>query len=99
MKQNADRARGLDAAEIGKELRDTAEQIFRLKFQMSMGQMEGVKKYQSLRKERARLLTVLRERNEARPSMSVSSVAPVAKAGKGRKAESEKPESRKRKKG
>jgi large subunit ribosomal protein L29 len=62
MKENADRARGLDAAELNKELRESAEQIFRLKFQMGMGQMEGLKKLRSLKKERARMLTVLRER-------------------------------------
>jgi large subunit ribosomal protein L29 len=62
MKENADRARGLDAAELNKQLHDHREQIFRLKFQMSMGQMEGLKKIRSLKKERARMLTVLRER-------------------------------------
>jgi large subunit ribosomal protein L29 len=62
MKENADRARGLDAAELNKQLRDHQEQIFRLKFQMSMGQMEGLKKMRSLKKERARMLTVLRQR-------------------------------------
>jgi large subunit ribosomal protein L29 len=62
MKENADRARGLDAAELNKQLRDSEEQMFRLKFQLGMGQMEGLKKLRSLRKERARMLTVLRER-------------------------------------
>jgi large subunit ribosomal protein L29 len=62
MKQNADRARGLDANELNKELREGTEQMFRLKFQMQMGQTEGLKKLKSLRKERARMLTVLRER-------------------------------------
>jgi large subunit ribosomal protein L29 len=62
MKENADRARGLDAAELNKQLHEHREQIFRLKFQMSMGQMEGLKKVRSLKKERARMLTVLRER-------------------------------------
>jgi large subunit ribosomal protein L29 len=62
MKENADRARGLDAAELNKQLREQQEQVFRLKFQMSMGQMEGLKKVRSLKKERARMLTVLRER-------------------------------------
>jgi large subunit ribosomal protein L29 len=36
--------------------------MFRLRFQMSMGQMDGLKKTRALRKERARMLTVLRER-------------------------------------
>src|SRR4051812_15393050 len=62
MKENADKARALDAAELNKQLADTSEQMFRLRFQMSMGQMDGVKKVRSLRKERARMLTILRER-------------------------------------
>jgi large subunit ribosomal protein L29 len=62
MKENADKARGLDDAEIHKQLRDSKEQAFRLRFQMSMGQMDGVKKVRGLKKERARMLTVLRER-------------------------------------
>ncbi len=62
MKENADRSRALDGAELAKQVRDTAEQMFRIRFQMSMGQSEGLKKYRSLRKERARMLTVLGER-------------------------------------
>ncbi len=64
MKENADKARGLDTAEIQKQLRDSAEQMFRLRFQMSMGQMDGLKKFRLLKKERARMLTVLREREQ-----------------------------------
>jgi large subunit ribosomal protein L29 len=64
MKENADKARALDANEIAKQIKDTAEQMFRLRFQMSMGQMDGIKKLRSLRKERARMLTVLRERRD-----------------------------------
>ena len=62
MKENAEKARGLDAAEIAKTLKEGAEQMFRIRFQMSMGQPEGLKKLLSLKKERARMLTVLRER-------------------------------------
>jgi large subunit ribosomal protein L29 len=62
MKENADRARSLDPAELAKQLRDTAEQMFRLRFQISMGQTDGLKKYRSLKKERARMLTVVGER-------------------------------------
>jgi|SRR5580658_3802935 large subunit ribosomal protein L29 len=64
MKENADKARGLDAGELAKQIKDGAEQMFRLRFQMSMGQMDGVKKFRALRKERARMLTVLRERQD-----------------------------------
>jgi large subunit ribosomal protein L29 len=45
-------------------LHDAAEQIFRLRFQMSMGQADGLKKVRLLKKERARMLTVLRERKD-----------------------------------
>ena len=45
MKENADKGRALDTDEIDKQLRESAEQMFRLRFQMRMGQMEGLKKY------------------------------------------------------
>jgi large subunit ribosomal protein L29 len=41
------------------------EQMFRLRFQMSMGQMDGLKKLRAMRKDRARMLTILRERELA----------------------------------
>lgn len=62
MKENADKARALDTAEIQRKLGESSEQMFRLRFQVSMGQMDGLKKLRSLRRERARMLTVLRER-------------------------------------
>ena len=62
MKENADKARALDTAELRKQLRESDEQIFRLRFQMSMGQMDGLKKVRALKKSRARMLTVLKER-------------------------------------
>ena len=34
------------------------EQLFRLRFQLSMGQAAGIKKYRALKKDLARLLTV-----------------------------------------
>jgi large subunit ribosomal protein L29 len=87
MKENAEKARALDAAELSKQVKDTAEQMFRLRFQMSMGQMDGVKKLRSLRKERARMLTVLRERQDGasqvvaqRPARAKSLPKPAAQA-------------------
>jgi len=65
MKENADKARALTEVEIEKQLRDGKEQMFRLKFQMSMGQMDGLKKVRALKKDRARMLTVLKERELA----------------------------------
>jgi large subunit ribosomal protein L29 len=41
------------------------EQMFRLHFQMSMGQMDGLKKVRQMKKDRARIYTILRERELA----------------------------------
>ncbi|MBM3762768.1 MAG: 50S ribosomal protein L29 [Acidobacteria bacterium] len=57
----AEQMRGLDAAELKKQLAEGDETMFRLRFQMSMGQMEGIKKLRELKKDRARILTILRE--------------------------------------
>jgi large subunit ribosomal protein L29 len=90
MKENAERARALDATELQKQLRDSSEQLFRLRFQMSMGQMEGLKKYRSLKKERARMQTILRERDlEAAKGESGGTAAAVAAPAK--KAAAKKP--------
>ncbi len=56
-----DKLRGLDPAEMQNKLREMDEQSFRIKFQISMGQTDGVKKMRENRKDRARLLTYLRE--------------------------------------
>jgi large subunit ribosomal protein L29 len=82
MKENAEKARALDATEIAKQLKDTSEQMFRLRFQLSMGQMDGVKKLRSLRKERARMLTVLREREDGATQV-VAKPAKSTKVSKG----------------
>jgi len=79
MKVNADKARGLDAAEITKQLREASEQMFRLRFQLSMGQADGLTKLRNLRKERARMLTIQRERELGKAE------APVAKPVKAKK--------------
>jgi len=60
-----DKLRGLDPAEMENKLRDMDEQAFRLRFQKAMGQTDGLKKLRELRKDRARLLTYLRERELA----------------------------------
>ena len=61
----ADKVRDLDNAELRSQIGEMTEQIYRLRFQILMGQTDGVKKYRVLRKDRARVLTVLREREVA----------------------------------
>lgn len=60
-----DKLRGLDTAEMENKLREMDEQRFRIKFQMSMGQSDGVRKLREMRTDRARLLTYLREKELA----------------------------------
>lgn len=61
----ADKVRGMNEKELDVQLQQMDEQLFRLRFQMSMGQTEGLKKYREVRKDKARLLTVKRERQLA----------------------------------
>jgi large subunit ribosomal protein L29 len=58
----AEKIRALESAELEKQVKDMEESMFRLRFQMSLGQADGLKKYREARKDRARILTVLRER-------------------------------------
>ena len=58
----AEQVRDLDPAELAAKEREAREQLFRLRFQISMGQTDGVKKYRALKKDLARILTVREER-------------------------------------
>jgi large subunit ribosomal protein L29 len=81
---------GLDAAELQRQAQDGQEQLFRLRFQMGMGQNEGLKKYRVLRKDRARLLTALRSKELAGetivplPAVKAAAVAKKAPSKGGR---------------
>ncbi len=61
----AQKIRDLDENELRQQLREMDEQLFRLQFQMSMGQMDGLKKVRGMKKDRARIYTILRERELA----------------------------------
>ena len=61
----ASKVRDLDDTHIQQQLREMDEQSFRLQFQMSMGQMDGLKKVRNMKKDRARIHTILRERELA----------------------------------
>ena len=64
----ADKVRDLDSTELERQLGEIDEQLFRLQFQMSMGQMDGLKKVRAIKKDRARIHTVLRERVSGAPA-------------------------------
>jgi large subunit ribosomal protein L29 len=61
----AQKVRDLDDNEMRQQLSEMDEQLFRLQFQMSLGQMDGLKKVRAIRKDRARIHTILRERELA----------------------------------
>ena len=54
--------RSLSDDELLHQEKTSAEQLFRLRFQVSMGQSDGVKKLRELRKEIAQIKTIARER-------------------------------------
>ena len=58
----AEKYRNLGDEELAVEGRKTAEQLFRLRFQIKLGQTEGVKKLRELRRDVARIKTIERER-------------------------------------
>ena len=57
-----DKIRNLSDAELAHQEKTAAEQLFRLRFQVALGQNDGVKKLRQLRKEIAQMKTVARER-------------------------------------
>ena len=63
---NADKVRNLTEEELHHQERDLADQLFKLKFQLNMGQTESLKKIRGLRKDIARVKTVLTERANER---------------------------------
>ena len=57
-----DKIRNLGPHELKHEEQQASEQLFRLRFQMRLGQTEGVKKLRGLKKDVARIKTIERER-------------------------------------
>ena len=74
--------RNLSDDELKHQEKTSAEQLFRLRFQVSLGQNDGVKKLRQLRKEIAQIKTVARERElgihgesqEAKPAAEAKAV-------------------------
>ena len=62
---DADKIRNLTDIELGNQERELADQLFKLKFQLNMGQTESLKKLRGLRKDIARVKTIAGERKRA----------------------------------
>ena len=61
----SDKIRNLTDEELRTQNGELADQLFKLKFQMNMGQNESLKKMRGLRKDIARVKTILGERGRA----------------------------------
>ena len=59
---DADKIRNLTDEELSHQQREMADELFKLKFQLNMGQTESLKKIRGLRKDIARVKTIARER-------------------------------------
>ncbi len=57
-----EKIRNLSDEELAHQEKIASEQLFRLRFQVSLGQNDGVKKIRQMRKEIAQVKTVARER-------------------------------------
>ena len=95
---NIEKIRNLTDTELTHQQRELADQLFKLKFQMKMGQTESLKKMRDLRKDIARINTVQREKQiaggngavQAKPAAAPNSAAPVKAKKAAKKAVTEK---------
>src|SRR5215470_16766409 len=93
---DAEKLRNLTDAELVHQQRELSDQLFRLKFQLKMGHTESLNKIRGLRKDVARLHTVMREKQlgiartghapaKAAETTAAAAVAVAAKTEKKRK--------------
>jgi large subunit ribosomal protein L29 len=66
MPRHIEKLREADPKELELRQRELAEQIFRLKFQLSGGQAEALKRLREAKKDLARVKTLLRSRELAK---------------------------------
>src|ERR1035437_3464250 len=61
----AEKIRNLTDVGLNNQERELADQLFKLKFQLNMGQTESLKKIRGLRKDIARVKTIVGERERS----------------------------------
>jgi large subunit ribosomal protein L29 len=92
---NVDKIRNLTEVELDHQQHELSDLLFKMKFQLKMGQTESLKKIRELRKDIARVKTVMRQKQltggngAAAKAAAVSAPAPAKKAAK-KKAATEK---------
>ncbi len=78
---DAEKLRNLTDAELDHQQRELNDQLFRMKFQLKMGQTESLNKIRGLRKDVARIHTVRREKQLGIVRHASSTAVPAAEAG------------------
>jgi len=62
---NSEKVRNLTDTELAHQKEELSQELFKLKFQLKMGQTESLKKMRGLKKDIARVLTIQREKQLA----------------------------------
>src|SRR5271166_1556260 len=77
---NVDKIRNLTDVELSHQQRELSDQLFKMKFQLKMGQTESLKKIRELKKDIARVQTVMRQKQIAAGNGGGAAPAVVASA-------------------
>ena len=80
MPRAVEKMRDLGTPELQAKERELAEQIFRLRFQLTTGQAEALKRLREARKDLARVKTLLRANELSAQSKAKSAPAAARKA-------------------
>jgi large subunit ribosomal protein L29 len=80
-----DKIRNLTDEELTSQQAKSAEQLFRIRFQKSLGNNEGIKKLRVLKLDIARIQTVARERTLGSAPAAAPASAPAASTRTARK--------------
>src|SRR5262250_151519 len=87
MTKRVEKFREMNPNELEIQQRELAEQIFRLRFQLTTGQSEGLKKLREAKKDLARVKTLLREAQLRKAYWQTNQYpcnSPSASAGQGK---------------
>ena len=76
----------MNESELKTQEAQTGEQLFRIRFQKSLGNTEGLKKLRELKKDIARIKTVARQRELGHATTPTASAVPAKKTRKAKKA-------------
>ncbi|MDR3748242.1 MAG: 50S ribosomal protein L29 [Acidobacteriota bacterium] len=77
---NVEKIRNLTDAELVHQQRELSDQLFKMKFQLKMGQTESLKKIRELKKDIARIKTVVRQKELANGNGAAAPKAAAPKA-------------------